>query len=531
MMNKLQGNKVYIEQGPNPAVHGFEPINLTNDPSVMRSIRIEVYKGKKYLGKKIFSQNRIIIGKTLEADLVLSDDEIADKHACITYVDEQLVILDQTQKSSLLIKGGLYGISIIHSSEQVGVGPYTLNISRHIKNSIQESTPHVGCDNNPEKKNSASFRVDLQCISEGKKVDPLEKDSEVIETIIKSENDEAAQIQAEPMKTNNENVTSKDDHSESEITSFVEDRATWKFYGLDSDEEDEAGDEDCPADFLLKDKIDDINLNGSPQNLSSEKYLEIIKLRGDDVVDIRHLEEKGRFYISNDRGKRFCLAEVKGSDEVLFSFNKNLQGHIEDDDRRPIETRLLMKDENCISKRKKVYRSRVPQKGKVLISDGYFSYQLRIVGCALVPQASEIRRPQKKSYRHFGVSIVFHLVFLTFLGLFPSFESGKEMEEETRFVKLDATQLGQLENVVNSQPKPAVPKPVVKPKSKERAEPKVIKKKPVRVASKKKPSKTKKASKPSRHPNAGGGFGDGNVATRNVNEKGILGMLSDSVGI
>ena len=92
------------------------------------------------------------------------------------------------------------------------------------------------------------------------------------------------------------------------------------------------------------------------------------------------------------------------------------------------------------------------------------------------------------------MSFAFHFVFLLFLGLFPSFDSGKNIEEETRFVKLDSTQLAELEKMVN--PKPPETKPAaVKPKLKKQAEPKLLKKKPVRVASKKKPSKTKKVSK------------------------------------
>ena len=131
-MNKLQGNEVNIEPYTNPAENGFDQIDTSGAYTVKHSIKIEVYKENKYKGKKIFSQDRIIIGGSLEADLVLYDDEIAEKHVNITFIDEQPVILDQTQKASMLIRGSLCGISIIDSSEQVGLGPYTLVIS-HIK--------------------------------------------------------------------------------------------------------------------------------------------------------------------------------------------------------------------------------------------------------------------------------------------------------------------------------------------------------------------------------------------------------------
>ena len=177
-MNKLQGNRAYIEPDSNPAVNGLDPINPSNDNAITNSIRIEVYKGSKYQGKKIFSQDRIIIGKNLEADLVLSDDEIADKHACITYIDDQLVILDRTQKKSLAINGGLFGISIIDPFEQVGLGPYILKISLQQPKMEQESDRHIPYDDYLHKGKKISLKTSVPFDAENLQVDSLEKDQE-----------------------------------------------------------------------------------------------------------------------------------------------------------------------------------------------------------------------------------------------------------------------------------------------------------------------------------------------------------------
>lgn len=744
-MNKIQGNRAYIEHDNNLGFDGFNPTGFSNDHAITRSVRIEVYKGAKYQGKKIFSQDRIIIGKSLEADLVLADDEIADKHACITYIDEQLVILDQTQKTGLLIRGGLYGISIISSSEQVGIGPYILSISHNQTTNDQKCSRPVEYGNSSNKEIEEFYSKNSIDNTGSRQVGALEQDSKVVEPHIKKEKSEvdlSAMFEGSPVEdpvlydlifegnikagsdidkvkrnlvkilksdesriehflsrkrvvlksgleidiakkykklfdktgavcrltvhssteshsnhdqeegpekvtaatpeqnisvdanevyeekpdddyetqigsgyisSDDDYVISQDDHSdteestgiqlqsdepalkeekeeaansiegsqtnyedliktnhypetevysevqtqtseqnvvedEEEIVSYIEEtkitdkaeqidslpqeeKAVWKFYRVGVDDEDEEDEEDLPADFLLKDKIAVFNTSDSRQKLTKDKYLEVIKLRGDNIIDIKHLEEKEKFYISNDKGKRFCLAEVKGLNEALFSFNKKLQGYLEIEGKAPVETLRLMTDENCISKRKGTYQTRVPNKGKVLVSDGYFDYQMQIVNGSLVPKAPEIVA-QKKSYRHYGVSFAFHIVFLLFLGLFPSFDNGKNMEDETRFVQLDSTQLAELEKVMNPQPKPPPPKPpAVMPE--QQIEPTVLKKKPEKVASNKKPSNanSKKASRPSRHPDAGGGFGEGNVATRNINEAGILGMLSDTVGI
>ena len=669
-MNKLQGNRAYKEPDPNPLINGFEPEYLSSDHPITRSIRIEVYKGNKYQGKKIFTQGRIIIGSSLEADLVLSDTEIADKHACITYIDEQLVILDQTHKTGLQIKGGLYGISIIGLSEQVGLGPYILKISQQNEDIDNKSAQHAGSDSNlnngkeggqseppehdqkvvdpftknekPEvdlfslfenapvadhelydlvfegdikdgldigkvkknlskilksdesrveyflsrkrvvlksgleidiakkykkffEKSGAVCRLTAHKATETNELQVHEEVPEKVSTAISEQTscktvnevkneiiEEKPFIVKEEVVPSVEKSKSSDDamiiHAQhfdsgkiSEIQSQPakqetipkEEKSVWKFYGVEVDEEDDEDEVDLPADFYLKDKMDDLYASQSRHNSLDSKYLEIIKLSGRDVIDIKHLEERNKFYISDDKNKRFCLAEFKRANEALFSFTEALKGNLEIEGKPAVATGALMKDENRISKRKGIYRTRIPGKGKVIISDGYFDYQMRIVGRSLVPPAPEIKEPQKKSYKHIGVSFAFHIVFLTFLGLFPSFDSGNKMEDESRFVQLDTNQLAQLEQVVKPQPKPEppAPAPVVEPKLKKQDKPKLVKKQRVMTASKKKPSKSKTTSKRSRHPDAGGGFGEGNVATRNINETGILGMISDSVGI
>ncbi len=642
-MSKLHGNRAYIEPDLNPAANGLAPINLSSDHSITHSIRIEVYREGEYLGKKIFSQNRIIIGKSLEADLVLSDDAIADRHACITFIDDQPVILDQTQKSGLLIRGNQFGISIIDSSEQVGLGPFILKIRHHKTSDDQIHSDNITYADNSDEDIRAASGIDLSGVSEDARADSPEQNEKAVEhednnekpevdlfgmfeggsdedhdlydlifegdvktgqdignvkinlsrifksdesriehffsrkmVVLKSalkidiakkykkvfeksgavcrltahkgteEHDVPVQDDVSPEiesqtheqdaireETNVSSPEEPENKTEQSESSPVKEKNLWKFYGFETDDEEDEDEEDLPADFSLKDRINELNKSGLHLNSSNKKYLEVIKLCGREVIDIQHLEEKERFYISDDNNKRFCLAEFKKANEALFSFNKNLEGNLEIDGEQSVATQVLMKDKNCISKRKGIYRIPLPGNGKAVLSDGYFDYQMRMVGGSLVPEIPEIKESNKKSYRHFGVSFAFHIVFLTFLGLFPSFDSGKKIEDEARFVQLDTNQLAELEKVMKPQPKPKPPEPapVVEPQLKKEPKPAVLKKEPVRVASNKKPSKSKTVSRPSRHPDAGGGFGEGNVSTRNINETGILGMISDSVGI
>ena len=179
---------------------------------------------------------------------------------------------------------------------------------------------------------------------------------------------------------------------------------------------------------------------------------------------------------------------------------------------------------------------------------------MRKVSRSPVLQVADDKKDRKRSYKHYVVSILFHIFFLTFLGLFPSFQGGQKIEDETRFVKLDSNQLAELEKMFNKAPeqrsKPPAPKPkppkskakkpektikpktVDKPKVVEKTESKMLKKKQtLQTAAKKEPPKVKTYKTPKIHPDAGGGAGKGNVEPRDINQTGILSLLGDTVGI
>ncbi|MDM7918363.1 MAG: FHA domain-containing protein, partial [Methanosarcina sp.] len=311
----------------------------------------------------------IVIGKSLEADLVLSDETVADQHACITLIDKQVVILDQTQKGSLLINGALCGISIINLSGQVGIGPYKLTIihqkevidnkssnSTSDKESIKEPKATSGNEdtafstatgifiteqaerNIGQPKKIETPEVDLFSLFEGSqeqenrlfdlvfegdikagfevqdvksglakllkveesRIEPFFKGNRVIlksnleiETAkkykgiveksgaicrlyasgsainrapvqVKEPEKKAVVISKEtPVKKETENTAyakkSEPDEIVRQFKKKAEEKAVWKFYGAETDDEYDEDDIDLPADFLLKDKINDLN--------------------------------------------------------------------------------------------------------------------------------------------------------------------------------------------------------------------------------------------------------------------------------
>ncbi len=242
--------------------------------------------------------------------------------------------------------------------------------------------------------------------------------------------------------------------------------------------------------------------------------------------------------------KRFCLAEYTGAEDARFYFREDLHGYLETEDRPPFGLEELIKDENCTNRRKRIFGKTIPLRGRAVVSDGYFEYQMRLVSRSFIPEAPEITKTRKKPFKHLGVSLVFHIVFLTFLGLIPSFHNENKIDNEPRFVKLDANQIAELEKVLNPapkpekkpEPKPEEPKPPAQPPvreqiAKKKPEPEMAKKEPVKLAADSKLSTETAASVPDMHPDAGGGFGKGNVSARNINQTGILSMISDTVGI
>ncbi|MBN1906348.1 MAG: FHA domain-containing protein [Deltaproteobacteria bacterium] len=651
-MDKIHANNQEVKPDSVPVkVGNMAVMHNENNPS--ESIRIEVYKGNEFIGKKIFSQPRILIGRSLEADLVLSDETVADQHACITLIDKQVVILDQTQKASLMINGASCGISIINLSEQVGIGPYTLTIIHQkevIENQSSGSTPdneslkeiNTASGNEDTSFSSATGifiaeqakrnidqtkkveipEVDLFSLLQGSqktedtlfdlvfegdikaglnvqyvksglakilkveesRIEPFFKGNRVI---IKSNLDvetakkykaiveksgaicrlyvSRASIANDPLpekvpekkavvtseqpsvKKETENTAcSKKRESSEPVRQFIkkaEEKAVWKFYGAETEDEYDEDDIDLPADFLLKDKISDLNRSSESLNPSNGKYLEILKLNGDEIIDIRHLDENERFFITDGMNKRFCLAEYTGAEDARFYFREDLQGYLETEERPPFGLEELVKDENCTNRRKRIFGKTIPLRGRAVVSDGYFEYQMRLVSRSFIPEAPEIARARKKPYKHLGVSLVFHIVFLTFLGFIPSFHSENKPVDEPRFVKLDSAQFAELEKVIKPLPEPEKkpepkpePKPSVQPPVKEqivkkKPEPVIAKKEPVKLAADSKPSGASAASGPDKHPDAGGGFGKGNVSARNINQTGILSMISDTVGI
>jgi len=210
------------------------------------------------------------------------------------------------------------------------------------------------------------------------------------------------------------------------------------------DEDDEDEDEpDREADFQLRDKV--VMAAGSSP-ASGDTQVQVIKLRNDQVLDICYLKKRQRYTIDWE-GRKFCLAENRRNNATLFYFSDHLTGRVESAGEGVISTSRLMRDLKPWRKRKNLFRRELPNDGCVLLHDGDFEYRLSI--CDVAPPV-EVQLPPKEKrhpYKHAATSFLFHLVFIAFLGLMPSFNADDNEEPESHFVQLDQEQFAELEKL------------------------------------------------------------------------------------
>jgi hypothetical protein len=297
------------------------------------------------------------------------------------------------------------------------------------------------------------------------------------------------------------------------------------------DEEDDGeDDEGMVAPFCLKEKIVDAMHAGKANQRRDDMALQIVKCRGDDVIDISFLGKREKYYKTDETG-RFRLAENKKADKCYFYFNDQFSGTVQRSDGLSAEIEKLRTRDNLHRKRKRIYRKIVPTNGHVILSDGYYDYVLRKI---LRNQGPKVAEPAKKGlffHKHLVKSSAFHAVVLVFLTLFVSLPDPSQRQlPETRFVQIDERALLDRKNIEPAQ-KPKKAKPTEKPKEVEPFQ------KSAKMAKRTAPDRAKSRRKGgvSRSPKAGGGAGKagGNISNRNINvhQTGILAALGIKDGI
>ena len=306
------------------------------------------------------------------------------------------------------------------------------------------------------------------------------------------------------------------------------------FTEIYEDEQDEEEEEIWEAPFRLKTKLDSASqpIQGV-QRLPEQ--LQVVKTIGAAVVDVSFLQGRQKYYIHTDRG-RFCLVNARYGGDGFINIQSEFNGYIQTPEGvTKADLDGYKTDEYKFRNKASHFRIPLPDEDVVVVEANGAAYRIAPVHSNPSPQVEAIKPKSDLSWRHWASSAGLHLFMLLCIGVYAFLQAAAPKTPEPHFVKIDPSMLQQMQKP-KVPPKPKAPPPP-KPEPKKVAQKiKPQKKKPVKkkapttkVAKSKRAKKKVARSAPvSKSPKAGGGFGEGNIKNRNINQTGILSVLGSS---
>lgn len=543
-----------------------------------------IYENSQYLGDSFFAKSQISIGSSCEADVVLEHQSVADIHALVHFENGQPFLTNKFPKNGLRLNGRCVGLSELQHKDVIDIGPFSLKIGigASILSSTQSAT--AGVKDKPAasrvstkktanitenksggycmtltnryesadaRQNAAArlaklLRTDLQRVQPllDKSHHVLKRDldyqaAKMLERAFLSAGIACA-VQAMdttpvpetpvlPPPEQAENMPEQRPVKDSQSTQDDSEAEFKPFLTIDEDEEEE---EVWEAPFSLKAK-----LCGPTKAIQyhhrSPSQLKIVKTIGDSVIDVFYLQKRQKYTIFTNEGQ-IRLAETKSNNQSFVYLKSDFSGHIIAPNRDSTWLDSYKTAEYLYRKRKQIYRIPFPENDEMVVSDGECEYRISKVGVNPSPEVQVAEIPPAFTWRHWAWSGGVHLMLVLCICVYMYLQAVAPRVPEPHFVKIDQSLFDQLK--AKRVPKPPEKKtPPPKPEPKQVAQ----KVKPVKKAPKKKPpqqlakkskrtSKVAKTRQPSKHPKAGGGFGKGNIKNRNINQAGLLSVLSSS---
>ena len=83
----------------------------------------------EHTGKPVIvhlGDNPIVVGRSMEADLVLSDENISRKHLIIRKWDNDYAIKDLNSENGTFVNGKMVDIAKLHVGDQINIGSYII---------------------------------------------------------------------------------------------------------------------------------------------------------------------------------------------------------------------------------------------------------------------------------------------------------------------------------------------------------------------------------------------------------------------
>ncbi len=543
-------------------------------------VQVFVFRGDEYLGWDCYGSDRVTIGSGPEVDLRLSDPSVSHIHAVLTVRDGNLLLSYYRSHDGGGVADDAGESETVGPLDSIVIGPYTLKTKlMGGRKRFGEPAPAAGEDSTEGECSGLNLPAegteDLQChagrfnlIFEGRVTDgrSLDEVKAGVKALLRTDDDHMRMLFSgrkvvlkrdidyrtasglqnlfsrtgalcsleavpEPGPADEAQVLSGAVRpvSAEAADSEVQDRAEGKekehrasgeageplasgtaqvppvqrSLAPDCDDDDDEDDDRC-ASFSLRDMIRNYDFVGASREWNRvsgrEVLLEVVRSRQGSLDDVRFLRAGEQYFIQTEGG-RFCLAENRGGGKVFLHRDDTPSG----------TTRQLSIHE------------------KAVIHLGPFEYLLRPVMPGESPNVKEPPRKDREYVRHFGRSVIFHVVILVILGMMPTYKPEPLSRDENRFVQVDPRQIDEIRKRIQPPQLPKKAPEIIKLKEQQVAQ-RRIEKRPVKTASVLPEKRVATA-----HTAAPAGAGDGGSQVKqtqkSVTQTGLLSMLGDNIGI
>jgi len=546
----------------------------------LREVHFSVFENSNYVGKYLITKDHISIGSSHHADIVLDHQRVANIHAFVHFENGQAFLKNKYPNNGLSLNGRSVKSSELNHRDVIEIGPFSLRIKLAASKAIETENKRKSVAEKPSENvvmdpckisTMADARYSLTLINEydSKKsrrdaalrlAKIVSSDADRIELFLRKSNgplkrdldalaagrwqrvlDKAGfayviqlmDIDRYSVPLNNREVRRHQEDGLLPDMGYVIDRRKPKeplhheLLSIPQYIDDEDEDDLWETPFLLRSKLADISKEGRAKHKMPTQLM-VIKTIGDSVADVRFLRKGQKYSIPKENG-HLRLVEHKGEDKAYVHFPFHFEGHVSQYGDGKTELGIYKTKEYLYRKRKELYRIPFPKKGIVTIYDEPCEYRISQTQVLPSPNVTVPETPSTFTWRHWVSSMGSHLVVLLCILIYGYFHTGTPERIEPVFAKVDPALIKQLEQKKTPEiPQKELQTPKLEPRPvAEKMAP--AKKTPLKRVAKTAPKKTQKTpttdQAPNKDPNAGGGFGEGNIKNRNINQTGILSVL------
>jgi Inner membrane component of T3SS, cytoplasmic domain len=551
-------------------IYGYDQDNA-DPPQYQPQAHIFIYENLAYVNDLRFIQDRISIGSNPKADVVLDHQSVEDFHAWVYFDGPQAYLANKFPNDGLRLNGRSAQLEVLQHEDVIDIGPFSLKVKMNALPQMPApavSTTYavrlVNCYHSTAAISQAVERLAKLLRSDPDKIRPLvEKEFCVIKrnlTALEANRWQDALMRAGirydlqihktdswPENKNRRTIAAPLQPAKPSTAADLAarpdrvDHLSQRIFSIPKivqvEDAEDAEDEIWEAQFSLHQKLTHGTQEQGFRNVPVQ--IQVIKSIGSSVLDVAYLAGNKKYTVDNEGG-RIGLVRFKPRGGAWICITSQMRGYMENAHGQTIADLDEYKSAAFfLGTRRTLYRVPVPEKGAVVIDDGQCRYRVRYTPCRPSPKVAVAPTPPIFTWRHWAYSAGTHLFFLLCISIYLYFQAAAPKVQTARFVKIDPTLLQHLEarrmpKPPKIEPPPPQPEPMKVAEKLEppKKKPEVKRSKPILNPSRRRPTSKSIASVgSSRHPRAGGGFGQGNIKNRNINQTGILSVLgSNSIG-